>query len=83
MHASYLSPLHSGKTLLTDHSAFPLSLDVASTFFLKLFLQAAATNWLELIRSQLRGFSGGSVVETPPANAGDVGLIPDLGGSHD
>ena len=23
-----------------------------------------------------------SVVESPPANAGDMGLIPDLGGSH-
>ena len=23
-----------------------------------------------------------SVVESPPANAGDMGLIPDLGGCH-
>jgi len=28
------------------------------------------------------GFSGGSVVKDPPANAGDIGLIPDLGRSH-
>ena len=28
------------------------------------------------------GFPGGSVVKNPPANAGDVGLIPDLGRSH-
>jgi len=28
------------------------------------------------------GFSGGSVAKDPPANAGDIGLIPDLGRSH-
>ena len=28
------------------------------------------------------GFPGGSVVKNPPASAGDVGLIPDLGRSH-
>ena len=28
------------------------------------------------------GFLGGSVVKNPPANAGDTGLIPDLGRSH-
>ena len=27
------------------------------------------------------GFHGGSVVENPPANAGDVGLLPGLGRS--
>ena len=27
-------------------------------------------------------FPGGSVVKNPPANAGDVGLIPGWGGSH-
>ena len=27
-------------------------------------------------------FPGGSVVKNPPANAGDVGSIPDLGRSH-
>ena len=27
-------------------------------------------------------FPGGSVVKNPPANAGNMGLIPDLGGSH-
>ena len=29
-----------------------------------------------------RGFPGGAVVENPPANAGDTGLSPGLGGSH-
>ena len=28
------------------------------------------------------GFPGGSVVKNPPANTGDTGSIPDLGGSH-
>ena len=31
--------------------------------------------------SQPWGFPGGSVVKNPPANAGDVGLIPGLGRS--
>ena len=28
------------------------------------------------------GFLGGSVVKNPPANAGDLGSIPDLGRAH-
>ena len=28
------------------------------------------------------GFAGGSVVNNPSANPGDMGFIPDLGGSH-
>ena len=27
-------------------------------------------------------FSGGSALKNPPANAGDTGLIPILGGTH-
>ena len=34
-------------------------------------------NWYTLY---LRGFPGGSGVKNPPANAGDVGLIPESGG---
>ena len=34
------------------------------------------------LKHQLWGFPGGSVVKNPPANAGDVGLIPGLGRSH-
>ena len=30
----------------------------------------------------LRGFPGGAVVESLPANAGDTGSRPGLGGSH-
>ena len=29
-----------------------------------------------------KGFPGGAVVENPPANAGDTGSSPGLGGSH-
>ena len=29
-----------------------------------------------------KGFPGDSVVKNPPANAGDMGLIPGLGRSH-
>ena len=31
---------------------------------------------------RLRGFPGGAVVESLPANAGDTGSGPGLGGSH-
>ena len=47
---------------------------------------------LETVRDKLRtnfasikkyeGFRGGSVVENPPANAGDMGSCPGLGRSH-
>ena len=30
----------------------------------------------------IKGFPGGSVVKNQPANAGDMGSIPGLGGSH-
>lgn len=34
------------------------------------------------VKKQTWGFPGASVVENPPANAGDTGSIPDLGESH-
>ena len=34
------------------------------------------------LKPQWGGFPGGSVVENPLANAGDMGLTPDLGWSH-
>ena len=34
------------------------------------------------VKKELLGFPGGSVVKNAPANAGDTGLIPDLGRSH-
>jgi len=33
-------------------------------------------------KTKCAGFPGGSVVKNPPANAGDVGSVPDPGGSH-
>ena len=38
-------------------------------------------NLLELTK-EFRGFSGGSLVESLPANAGDTGSSPGLGRSH-
>ena len=35
-----------------------------------------------LIKKKREGFSGGAVVENPPANAGDTGSSPGLGRSH-
>ena len=34
------------------------------------------------VKSYLRDFPGGPLVKNPPANAGDMGLIPGLGGFH-
>ena len=34
------------------------------------------------LSTHIQGFPGGSVVKNPPANAGDMGLIPDLGRFH-
>ena len=34
------------------------------------------------LKTMKLGFPGGAVVETLPANAGDTGLGPGLGGSH-
>ena len=36
----------------------------------------------EEIKKYLEGFPGGAVVENLPANAGDMGSSPGLGGSH-
>ena len=38
--------------------------------------------WPSLHRNGGGGFPGGAVVENPPANAGDTGSSPGLGGSH-
>ena len=37
---------------------------------------------LPTIKKPIRGFPGGTVVENLPANAGDMGSSPGLGGSH-
>ena len=34
------------------------------------------------IKNSTEGFPGGPVVKNPPANAGNMGLTPRLGGSH-
>ena len=34
------------------------------------------------INNNVSGFPSGAVVESPPANAGDTGSSPGLGGSH-
>ena len=35
-----------------------------------------------MIVKMIQGFLGGTVVRSPPANAGDTGSSPGLGGSH-
>ena len=36
----------------------------------------------ESLKTYAKGFPGGAVVESLPANAGDMGSSPGLGGSH-
>ena len=36
----------------------------------------------KLVKKKLKDFPGGPVVKNPPANTGDVGLIPGQGRSH-
>ena len=53
-----------------------------AVFFVVFFLILEESVSLESICSMLNdvvGFPGGSVVENPPASAGDAGLIPGLG----
>ena len=45
-------------------------------------LQLRHVTFRSELNSDSLGFPGGSVVKNPPANAGDMGLIPGLGRSH-
>ena len=48
-----------------------------------LSLKAWSASARERVRNaSSRGFTAGSVVKNPPASAGDMGSIPDLGRSH-
>jgi len=52
-------------------------------FFLAYFLKSIPDEFkIRLINFYNKDFLGGSVVENPPAIAGDMGLIPDPGRSH-
>ena len=42
-------------------------------------VQIHGTTWMNLKKHYTRDFPGGSVVESPPANAGDTGSIPGAG----
>ena len=42
----------------------------------------SASPWTELLKIQKLDFPGGSVVRSPPANAGGMGLVPGLGISY-
>ena len=46
------------------------------------FLRCFSNCGLSPINGRRGGFPGGAVVESLPANAGDAGLRPGLGGSH-
>ena len=41
-----------------------------------------ATRREQKLKKEKKGFPGGAVVESLPANAGDTGSSPGLGGSH-
>ena len=44
--------------------------------------QREMSNISLVVEGKYSGFPGGAVVEGLPANAGDMGLSPGLGGSH-
>ena len=46
------------------------------------FVHSLLPNALKRVKNYIRGFPGGAVVENLPANAGDTGSTPGLGGSH-
>ena len=59
--------------------------DIVSEFFHSLTQYYGTGNALDIrltSKSKLLGFPGGAVVENLPANAGDTGSSPGLGGSH-
>ena len=61
----------------------PLCLDAVPCLCSPLIIPGGL-NCVNLVKLELyfpEGFPGGSVVENPPANAGDVGSIPGLGRS--
>ena len=45
-------------------------------------LELSDKDFKETIIKMFQGFPGGAVVENLPANAGDTGSSPGLGGSH-
>ena len=45
-------------------------------------IMQARRDWSERFKVFKEGFPGGTVVEGLPANAGDTGSSPGLGGSH-
>ena len=55
---------------------------VENTFFASAHNTFSKTDQILGHKISLRGFPGGAVVENLPANAGDMGSSPGLGGSH-
>ena len=48
----------------------------------RLIQECPSGGLLSITKDLLRGFPGGAVVESLPANAGDTGSSPGLGRSH-
>ena len=44
--------------------------------------EPTSSKWHLFLKTNLRGFPGGSVVKNPPANAGNTGSVPGAGKSH-
>ena len=49
---------------------------------LEAFIKREFSYLTVIIKNKSQGFPGGSVVKNQPANAGDMGSIPDPGRSH-
>ena len=58
----------------------PEGLDLSILFGFRTVFEQQVNTFVN--KKQQQGFPGGAVVESPPANAGDTGSSPGLGGSH-
>ena len=58
-----------------------LAVGTWTTQYLRMSVSSSVKNWINAGLLNLSGFLGGSVVKkkNPPANAGDVGSIPESG----
>ena len=75
-----------GKALRVCSAGHTLYTLVTTTTIIMITSQNISKQFIRVIKwvikTKEKGFPGGAVVENPPANAGDTGSSPGLGGSH-
>ena len=76
------SPQLGSNFFFQGESGWLISLCTKHTCEMMVVLKLPVFFFFELKFVHFRGFPGGAVVESLPANAGDTGSSPGLGGSH-